>query len=516
MSAIYSNSITDRLLACLVQNPTLCLEDKYRLDKNEFAVNKFHQILYISIYNLACNGYKSVSIMDLNEFLKSYKAQYEVYLDNNGDSYIETIIELTDVDNFEGYYKEFRKLSCLTTYKNNGFDITKFWDESSTDEKNIENLNQYTIEDILKYYDSVQIQIEKTYYPKEKDLEETKAGFGLEELKAQLQEEPLYGSSYLSELLNTVTRGLMDGQLSCFSSASGVGKTTIAVATMCKLCARQLWDDESQSFISNPCQTKNGGLYIQFELDNVQELSVKFLSYIANIPVSTILNGKYTEEQNYRIDTAINILENSNIHLCYMPNFTRKSIEQTVKDHVLNYGVDFLVHDYIQDGSAVNAEMVKSNGGVGLRTDQVLANLSDFLKLMARTYNIPVYTATQTNAQLGSVEAIGVESIAGSRAVANKLDVGGVFMPLRPKEIKAREIIEQEIGYRGFNLPHATHIYHMYKVRFGSYPQNVKIWVNVDLGTGRLIDCFVTDWQNKIIKAPKTKLEKKVTENIDK
>ena len=508
MSAIYSNSITDRLLACLVQNPTLCLDEKYKLDKKEFAVNKFHQILYVSIYNLACNGYKTVSIMDLNEFLKPYEAQYNVYLDNNGDSYIETIIELTDENNFDGYYKEFRKLSCLTVYKDNGFDISKFWNEEITDEKNMENLNQYKIEDILNYYDNLQLQIDKVYYPKEKDLEETKAGFGLEELKAQLQEEPLYGHSFCSELMNTVTRGLMDGQLTCFSSPSGTGKTSIAVATMTKLCAKQLWDDASESFINNPYQTKNGGLYIQFELDNVQELSVKFLSYIANIPVSTILNGHYTAEQSLRIDTAINILQESNIHLCYMPNFTMKNIEQEIKDHVLNHGIDLLVYDYIQDGGAINAEMVRANGGVGLRTDQVLANLSDFLKLMARTYNIPVYTCTQTNANLGSVEAIGVESIAGSRAVANKLDIGGVLLPLRPKELKVREIIEQEIGYRGFGLPHASHIYHMYKVRFGSYPQNIKIWVNVDLGTGRMIDCFATDWQNKVIKIPKTELRK--------
>ena len=446
--------------------------------------------------------------MDLNEFLKPYEAQYNVYLDNDGDSYIATIIELTDADNFDGYYKEFRKLSCLTVYKDNGFDISKFWNEEITDEKNMENLNQYTIEDILNHYDNLQLQIDKIYYPKEKDLEETKAGFGLKELKEQLQEEPLYGHSFNSELLNTITRGLMDGQLSCFSSPSGTGKTTCAVATMTKLCATKLWDNETQSFIDNPCHTKNGGLYIQFELDNIQELSVKFLSYIADIPVSTILNGNYTQEQSLRIDTAISILEDSNIHLCYMPNFTMKNIEQEIKDHVLNHGIDLLVYDYICDGGNLNAEMVRANGGVGLRTDQVLANLSDFLKLMARTYNIPVYTCTQTNANLGSVEAIGVESIAGSRAVANKLDIGGVFLPLRPKELKAREIIEQEIGYRGFGLPHATHIYHMYKVRFGSYPQNVKIWVNVDLGTGRLTDSFVTDWQNKVIKVPKTELRK--------
>ena len=508
MNLPYSNSTTDRLLGCLIQAPTLCLEDKYKLDKSEFKINKFHQILFISIYNLAINGYKSISIFDLNEFLKPYTAQYNVYLDNNGDSYIETIVELTDMENFEGYYKDFKKLSCLRSYKENGFDITNFWDEEKTDETNLENVNKYEVEDILNYYDNIKIKIDKLYLQRERDIEENQAGEGLEEFKEKLQEEPLYGHSFLSEILNTVTRGLMDGQLSCFSSASGVGKSCISVATMSKLCARQIWDDDTKQFIDNPCQTRNGGLYIQFELDNVSELSVKFISYISGIGVSKILDGKYTDEENYRIDKAIQILKDSNIHLSYMPNFTKKSIEQTLKEHILDYGIDFLVYDYVSDNGSINAEMVKENGGVGLRTDQVLANLSDFLKLMARTYNIPVYTSTQTNAQLGSVEAIGVESIAGSRAVANKLDIGGVFMPLRPKELKAREILEQEIGYRGFGLPHATHIYHMYKVRFGRYPQNIKIWVNVDLGTGRMIDCFATDWQNQIIKVPRTKLEK--------
>ena len=34
MSSIYSNSVTDRLLACLVQDAELCLSEKYKLDKN--------------------------------------------------------------------------------------------------------------------------------------------------------------------------------------------------------------------------------------------------------------------------------------------------------------------------------------------------------------------------------------------------------------------------------------------------------------------------------------------------
>ena len=68
MNLPYSNSTTDRLLGCLIQNPTLCLEDKYKLDKSEFKINKFHQILFISIYNRAVNGYKSISILTLMSF----------------------------------------------------------------------------------------------------------------------------------------------------------------------------------------------------------------------------------------------------------------------------------------------------------------------------------------------------------------------------------------------------------------------------------------------------------------
>lgn len=506
---IYSMSTSDKLLACLLQNPLLVLDNNYKLEKEEFEPCMLHKICYVVIYNLACNNYNNITPMDFDQYLMNYEAQYNIFLDNNGIDYLNTICELTDTDNLKAYYQEFKKLSCLRAYKDNGFNIKEFWDEEISDEKNIENINQYTLEDIINYFEGLQINIRKYYYPKERDIEENQAGFGLEELKEKLQEEPLYGNSFCSELMNTITRGAMDGQLTCISSPSGVGKSTNSVATLCKVCATKLWDYETNQFIDNPTRTKNGGLYIQFELDNVQELSVKFLAYISGVPSNKILDGKYTQEENYRIDTAIDILKDSNIHLSYMPSFTKKSIEESIKSHILDYGIDFLVYDYIQDGSSLNGEMNRDNGGIGLRTDQVLANLSDFLKLMARTYNIPIYTSTQTNAQLGSNEIIGVESISGSRAVANKLDIGGVFLPLRPKEIKARDIIEGELGERGFGLPHATHCYHMYKVRFGSYPQNIKIWVNLDLGTGRMKDCFCTDWQNKLIKVPKTKLERK-------
>lgn len=256
MSELYSHATADRLIGCLFQNPSLVLEQKYKLNKDEFTPCKFHQILYICIYNMVCNDYKSISIFDINSFLSPYEAQYQVYLDNNGDSYISTIIELTDEENFDGYYNEFKKLSCLRKYKEHNYPIDKFWDFEKTDEKNLENVNQYSIEDIINHFEGIQVDIKKDYCAYNSDVEETQAGVGLDELKEKLQAEPLYGHSFCSELMNSITRGLMDGQLTCMSSPSGVGKTTCAVASMCKICATKLWDYEENNFIDNPTKQK--------------------------------------------------------------------------------------------------------------------------------------------------------------------------------------------------------------------------------------------------------------------
>lgn len=863
---LYPSVIADECLGVYIHKPELMVNSKYPIRKEDFIV-KLHQIVFVTIYNLYTNGCQNITLLDINEWLKPYEAQYNIYKDNKGDEYISTILEITDEGNFEYYYSQLRKFSCLRDYKEKGYNVNKFYDITKSEESQLENLNKYSVQDIINYFDSIQLNIRQEYLGASSEIEENQAGDGLDDFLNQLEEKPLYGVSFLSDNLNAVTRGMIDGQLSCFSSPSGEGKaqpvdtiiptpngytrlgdikvgdyvydrygkptkvlgvypqgimdeyrvtlkdgrsticnnnhlwsifrhygghttknnimevvdtneiiellnrytvdgkrkntisiptnsaieyeqkkydidpyvigsflgngcctenlltyssadteqveevsrligatprknkgknyswtfeidntnyienhknsrnkntlfhtnqyfanyidnicqysynksipndykygsikqrydllqglfdtdghiskdkirhnitysttsltlakdvmevlyslgysaslaedtrkknkhiyytvrvlidnsekpklfrlsrkrniaieaskkltrrhydriaitkieklntqsemvciyvdneehlyltndyivthnTSVCAGIMARLCATRVWDDATNTFISNPYKTRNGGLYIQFELDNITELSLKFLGYITNIPVNAILDGRLTQEQKDRLSIGKEILKESNIHMVYAPNFTKQSIDDSVKSHIIKYGIDLFIMDYIQDVSSLNAEMVRANGGVGLRTDQVLAGLSAFLKEVARRYNIPVYTCTQTNANLGANETIGVESIAGSRAVANKLDVGGVFLGLRPKEEKALQEIELQLHERGFNKYHPTHIYHMYKTRFGSYPQNIKIWVNFDKGTCRMRDCFCTDWKNQLI-----------------
>lgn len=881
---LYSTTIADRCLGSYLSRPELILDSNYPVRKEDF-VSQFHQIIYVTLYNLYTSGCQSFSLMDINEYLKPYEAQYNIYKDSDGDNYIQVITELTDPDNFDYYYEQLRKFSCLRMYREKGYDIDVFYDVTKSEETQLENLNKYTIQDIINHYDGINLDIRQEFLSGMTETECNEAGDGLDEFLDRLSETPLYGVSFLSDMLNAATRGLMDGQLTCFSSPSGVGKaqpvdtiiptpngskrlgdlkigdyvfdkygkptkilgvfpqgvidtykvtlkdgrttycnnehlwnvisskdkcqkeitvdtnyiidflnehtlndrrdatisipmpsainypeknyridpyvigsflgngcckekilsysssdieqvnevarlikatprknsdsnytwtfsinskedyeahennhfknsvyhteyffkeyldnlcgyaheksipteykygsieqrysllqglfdtdghiakgsrenrrynvtystmslqlakdiaevlyslgysasitsetrvkykgkscysvnalipneekqklfrlsrkkniaieasnyskrrhydripiksveklptqsemvciyvdneehlyltndyivthnTSVACGLTALLCAPKYWSDKEGKFVDNPHKTRNGALYIQYELDNVTELSPKFLAFITNIPVSKMLDNDLTGEERVRLKEGSKILKESNIHMVYMPNFTRQSIDDTVKQHIIKYGIDFFIMDYISDVPSLNAEMVKANGGVGLRTDQVLAGFSSFLKDIARKYNIPVYTMTQTNANLGTEATIGAESISGSRAVANKLDIGGVFLNLRPKEEKAYEEIKTQIVQHGFGhkMCDPTHIYHMYKTRFGSLPQNVKIWVNFDNGTCRMVDCFCTDWQNKLLKVTPVELVKLVEKEIE-
>lgn len=507
MSAIYSNSITDRLLACLVQNPTLCLDEKYKLDKNEFAVNKFHQILYVSIYNLACNGYKTISIMDLNEFLKPYEAQYNVYLDNDGDSYIATIIELTDADNFDGYYKEFRKLSCLTVYKDNGFDISKFWNEEITDEKNMENLNQYTIEDILNHYEGLQLDVKRAFMPNALK-EEYKAGTDFLENKEKFKEEPLIGNSFQSEYLNGIFRGMYGFLIRV--SKSGGGKSVLSMGDLCKSTITEYYDFKTQSFVKNKSRV-GAGLFINTELDLRNEIDPIIIAWISGVPRNHILDGKYEENEEERVDKASQILLESELYIVDDPYFTTKSLMSTIKDYSFNKNIKTVCFDYIQNNGFVAKEL-SSETKVPQREDMVLLALTDRLKQVQRECDVSLISSVQTNGQEDNMEYPTESVLAGGKAQVRKTDGTMCMLPPTKKELAQLESViarwnmnHNKIAFGKEIRP--NNVIHLIKGRSSKYPKNIKIFQNVDFSNGRTLDMFCTDKFNNPIQVDKLVIE---------
>ena len=75
----------------------------------------------------------------------------------------------------------------------------------------------------------------------------------------------------------------------------------------------------------------------------------------------------------------------------------------------------------------------------------------------------------------------------GSKAVADKIDVGYITMPITIEEQQKLEPVCQKLC-----LPLPTHVSDIHKNRRGRYT-SVRVWHNFDLGTCRMQDMFVTD-----------------------
>lgn len=118
---------------------------------------------------------------------------------------------------------------------------------------------------------------------------------------------------------------------------------------------------------------------------------------------------------------------------------------------------------------------------------------STALKELAVELNICVLTSTQVNAQADSnVNIRNESSIAGSRAIINKADIGMVMA--RP----TKEEIDFFVGM-GQAIPNL--VTDIYKVRSGQWTQ-VRIWSIIDLGILRKEDLYITNSRLEMIEMP--------------
>ena len=471
---LYDQNSVRLLLGCLLIKPSLAISDKYPLTRDDFTVD-FHLRLWQGCVALAKRGAESISALDLYMLCKNNKQVEDIFKLNQLDDFIDTVKQLANVGNFEVYYNNVRRATLLRSYKNAGYNVDKF-----------EQDDKATIEDIVQYFDAQQIAIKKQFY-KDKDIDELKAGDGFEAVKEGFKAEPLFGATTFSEYLNTAARGWIPGQLSIYSVGSGVGKSTIGLANLVQVCCPRIYDIDKGQYVDNPCYQHKAGLYLQFEMAGDTEITPKIVATISGVPCFSILNGRYEEGEEERVDEAIKILHESKLYIVTMPNYTVDLIESYVKDYVVNKQVGYLCYDYIVESSSVSSDLAKKNG-VSTRSDQVLSGIASKLKDLAVEYNIAVLTFTQVNANAMTQEIMDSGVAAGSRAIQNKADVAGVIMPLRRKEQEIADMMMEKYP----NNPKPTRVLHLYKMRFSQVEQGIKIYFNLDLNTGRTKDCFVT------------------------
>lgn len=489
--SVYDSQAARLCLGVMLIKPNLALSDKLPLTKQDFEPQIFHLRLYQAITALAKRGAQSISAMDCYTLCANNVEVKRVFDDNALGDFIDTIKQIVSVDNFELYWTGVRKATLLREYAKAGFDISRFEGEPE----------KHGIQEILDYYDGLAINIRKQFY-QDKSTRELRAGDGFEEIKERFKTEPAFGATTFSRYLNTAVRGWQQGQLTMHGAVSGSGKTGVALYNAALVACPELWDDDAGCYRLNHCYQHKAALFIQYELNDQEELTPKLIGSISGVPTYHLLNGNYDDGEEERIDKAIEILHDSNIYFVTMPSFTNDKLKACIKEYATLHDVGYVVFDYVSQQSTVASDIAKKNG-VATRSDQVLSDIVSNLKDIAVENNVAILTFCQTNAAVNNQEILDAGCLAGSRAMQDKLDVGGIIMPLRRQEKEIADMMIENTSYQG---ERPNRIVHLFKVRFGNQIQHLKIWGKLDLNTGRWTDCWCTDSDNKPYDMTRTRL----------
>lgn len=171
---------------------------------------QFHRILFGAISNLATSGLKTITHIDVDQYLAQYPIQYKVFTDNRGVEYVIKALEIAEERNFPYYYTTLKKMSLLNKLVEQGFDISDFYDDNIVDPIKTaemqERLDSYSIEQILALYETKLIRV-KDDFSKNRGIVQTRSGDGLRETKERFKETPEVGLPLTMPKLTTLYRG---------------------------------------------------------------------------------------------------------------------------------------------------------------------------------------------------------------------------------------------------------------------------------------------------------------------
>jgi len=476
-----------QVIGCLLKSPILLADTKYIITKNDFDLPLAKNI-YMAISNLFENHLmENISVVDIDNFFQQFDGSYETYKRAGGPQYLQDCLAVSNLDGFNYYYNRLKKLSALRALKKDGFDITKIYNENELDvvkdKKQQENLDKMTLQDIFDTFLKGINDLQYDYICKD-DSEEGLIATGTDKLFENLQQNPEIGIPLQGEIYNTLVRGARLKKYYLISGASGTGKTRQMVGHACTIAFPERYDTKKNKWVVTGEGHKI--LFFATEMEK-EEIQTMILAHISGVNEDKILNNYYeSPAEKQRVYDAIKIIEH------YQDNFifvrvgdpSIGQIKTLIRREVLKYGIQYVFYDYIFSSPGLLAEYKDLN----LREDVILMMTSIALKDLANELNIFMMSGTQLNEKWKEYKGIrDYNLIRGSKAIADKIDVGGISLPLTQEDHEQVDAIARKLGK---DLP--TQVQDLYKVRRGKY-NRVRIWSKVDLGTCRTEDLFLTD-----------------------
>ena len=492
---MYNSHAIEKVLTELYLHNDLIISNEYPLRLEDF-VEKKYQAIYTALYNLYVLGNSVIDIKDIVAYFKEQQGMYEKFIEDGGMDILYQIGSDATPTNFEYNYSIVKKQSLLRDLTKMGIDVSDLCDKDlSPDqfEKQMAKFNAMTVEDIFKHYESKINNLQNKY---QNLIEKSciSVGDGIEELYKELQTIPEVGLPLEGDIYNTVTRGARLKKLYIDSGSSGTGKSRRMVGNAAHLAVPMFYNTETEKWENTNIENKV--LYITTELEHA-EIQTLVMAYVSGINEDKILNNKYTTEERERMELCIQYLQQyNNLIIEFLPNPSLASVQTIIKKHVLQDDVKYVFYDYIHITTGLTEGRDKNT-----RDDVILMLLSDTLKNLANELDIHISSATQLNGEYEEKEVKNQNLIRGSKAIADKADIGAITLPLNPAEEELGRALALKLGTYIPNF-----ITDIYKNRRGKWT-GIRIWRYIDLGTCRTNDCFITDKKNEPIDFNSTRVQ---------
>lgn len=486
--------MTDRntvlqVIGTLMKRPQFLSEtDKYTLTPDDFYY-RLDKFIFVGIDSLYRNGAERIHPIDVENYLETNESAKVLFKQQKGIEYLQDAEYLSDEQNFSYYYKKLKKFNLLENFKNKGFDISEFYIEDPVSPKALEvneRFESLEISDIVNGIKAKLLGVEREFI--QNDTTEVVNVFeGIKEVLQDADDRVDVGVPLQGEIFNEVCAGARKGIFVLRSAGSGTGKTRNAVGDACYIAFPFRYEESLDKWVQIGSGKKV--MFIATE-QTPREIQKMILAYLTGFNETKFRYGGFTEKEQRIIAQALWVLEQyqDNFFIVRMPNPTIELVKTLVRENVLMHDIEYVFYDYIHISPSLLAEFK----GYGLRNDEVLLMFSTALKDLAVELNVFMMSSTQLNAKGDDNSNIRNESsIAGSRSIINKADIGVVIARPTKEEL---EFLQGESGL-AFQPTMVTDVY---KVRAGEWNQ-VRIWSDVNLGNLRKQDLFVTNARMEVL-----------------
>lgn len=493
---VLDKSATEKVIGCLMRDPQLLTSGEFPIGVGDFG-HKNYKILFSAIYNIYILGNVNISTTDVEAYINQQPSVSKIYKENNLVNILNNAYNNSDIENYSYYYFVVKKCALLTDLESSGIDVSSIYDPSLPEKEfanQISKFNAMSIKDVLTSFETKLAKLSDKY---ENFLEKSCiiAGEGIDDLLNGLQEQPEVGLPMIGDIMNTVTRGARLKKLYIDSGAAGTGKSRRMAANAVHLAIPQYYDTEEERWISTNLSEKV--LIITTELEH-NELQTIFLAFVSGVDEAKILDSNYdNKEEAKRVRYAAELLKQyPNLYIEYIASPSIDGVASKIKMHALQDDIKYVFYDYVHVGASTYENKRE------MRDDIWLMLFTDKLKQLANELDIHVSTATQLNGEWEEKEVKNQNLLRGSKAIADKADIG--MITSRINSSSERELAAALANQLNTAVPNM--ITDVYKNRRGKLT-NLRVWKNIDLGTCRSVDCFITDqtgnpveFKNTIIK----------------